>query len=351
MPTSPDTTPKPKAERDTRLPPLFAREKHLLGWQGLTIMLPKNWNLAQFGGTHRKGQLRADDEDGPRLEISWEKPSKAVDIPTSVQRFLQTLERDAKKRKSRFVPEDKARVVAKSRKRKDQLTSFGWTGERDEPNGQGWGVAWHCPDCGRVVVGHVIGRGSEKPDRVRELAASVLESLECHGQGGWETWSVFDLRLEVPQEFELERAKLVTGKLELEWIRPRPAGAMAWSKRDERLALARFSLASSVLHEEDLEEWAHRVVKPLDKKRLIYGKLEERETTEHPGVYTRGAIKDFRHRYLFYAIDWLFRRPRMLTELRAWHCAPSNKLFAFRSNLLPKNEHVVADVLDSLQCH
>ncbi len=351
MAISSETTSSPRIERDKRLPPLFAREKHLLGWQGLTITLPENWNLAQFGGTHRKGQLRADDEDGPRLELSWEESAKTIDIAKSVAQFLQTLERSAKKQKTRFAPEEKSRVVSKSRKRKEQLTSFGWTGERDEIAGQGWGVAWQCPDCKRVVVGHIIGRGQEKPERVRELASSVLESLECHGQGGWETWSVFDLHVEIPQEFELERARLVTGRLELEWMRARAAAILPWTKRDERMTLARFSLAASVLHEETIEEWANRVVKPMDKKRLIYGKLEERETTGHDGVWTRGQVKDFRRRYLFYAIDWLFRRTRFQTELRAWHCEPVNKLFAFRCDLSPQNAHIVDDVLDSLQCH
>ncbi len=350
MSISSDATPKTKAVCDTRLPPLFARETHLLGWQGLTVTIPENWNLGQFGGTHRKGHIRVDDEDGARLEISWEDAASGVDIARSVAAFVQTLARDAKKRKSRFAPEEKVRVVSKSRKRKNQLTSFGWTGEREEIAGQGWGVAWQCPDCGRVVVGHVIGRGREKPERVRELAAQVLETLECHGQGGWETWSVFDLHLEMPMEFKLERARFVTGRLELEWIRPRPAGAMAWSKREERMALARFSLAASVLQNENLEEWTNRVVRPLDKKRS-YGKLSETQVDGHAGVLAQGALKDFRRRLLFYALDWLLRRARPLTQLRAWHCEPSNKLFALRSELSPANEHIIGDVLDSLQCH
>jgi hypothetical protein len=352
MPLSPDTTPIDATPRtkDTRVPPLFARETHLLGWQGLTLTIPENWNLGQFGGTHRKGQIRVDDEDGPRLEISWEQPASGVDIARSVENLLQTLQRDAKKRKSRFVPEEKVRVVSKSRKRKNQLTSFGWTGEREDIAGQGWGVSWQCPDCGRVLVGHLIGRGRERPERVRELAAQVLESLECHGQGGWETWSVFDLRLEVPAEFKLDRARLVTGRLELEWIRPRLPGAMAWSKRDERLALARFSLAASVLQNESLEEWTNRVLRPLDKKR-VYGKMSEVAVDGHAGVLAQGILKDIRRRTLFYALDWMMRRARPLTELRAWHCEPSNKLFSLRTELSSANEHIIGDVLDSLQCH
>ena len=347
MTSSPDTT-EIKPEREKRLPVLFAREKHLLGWQGLTVSLPQNWNLAQFGGTHAKGQLRVDDEDGPRLEISWQHSSTRIDIAKSVARFMQTLERNAKKSKTRFVAEPKARVVSRSRKRKDQVTNFGWNGERDEPLGQGWGVSWQCPDCGRVVVGHVIGRGSEKPERVRELAATVLESLECHGQGGWQTWSVFDLHLEMPQEFALERAKLVTGKLELNWIRPHETGLLGWTKRDETISLTRFALASQVLHDETLTEWTNRVVKPADKKRA-YDKPETTQILGHDAVCARGRIKDPRRRAFHFVLDRVFRQPRFHTDLRAWHCEPINKLFALRSDISPKNAHVIEDILDSIQ--
>lgn len=336
------------AKRDTRLPPMFAREKHVFGWQGLTITLPENWNLAQFGGTHFKGQVRIDDEDGPRLELSWEQVSKGIDIEKSVAKFLRVLERNAKKRRVRFVAEEKARILSKSRTRKAQLANFGWTGERDEIAGQGWGMAWQCAECGRVVVAHLIGRGAERPERVRELATTLLESLECHGQGGWETWSVFDLRLEIPLEFKLERARLVTGKLELDWIRPRTPGVLAWTQRDERLALSRFALASTILQDEKIEEWATRVVKPLDKKRS-YGKFAPTEIVGKNGALARGALKDFRRRYTVFALDWVLRRARQHTELRVWHDEDSNKLFALRSEISPLNAHIIDDVLDSLQ--
>ena len=169
---------------------------HLLGWQGTTITIPENWNLTQFKGNAQKGQLRIDDEDAPRMEIRWETPTATIDIEKSIDKLMTSLERAAQKRREAFARQEKPLVVAKSRKRKYRVTNFGWVGDTSSLAAQSWGVSWQCPDCKRVVVAHILGRGEEKPERVRELAGRVLESLECHSEGGWQTWSVFDLRVE-----------------------------------------------------------------------------------------------------------------------------------------------------------
>ncbi len=163
---------KPDVKSDI-LPPLFARSTHLLGWQGLSATLPADWNLASYGGDALKGNLRADDEDGARFELRWEKPPRSVDLAQSVAGFVQTLEKQAKKNKQAFEAAAKEpRLVSRSRKRKSQLVNFGWTGERDSPAGQGWGVSWECADCGRVIVAQIIGRGHERPEKVRALATA-----------------------------------------------------------------------------------------------------------------------------------------------------------------------------------
>jgi hypothetical protein len=74
-----------------------------------------------------------------------------------------------KKQNEDFAVAHEQRILAKSHpltaRRKDGLVHFGWTGERDAPLGQGWGAAWQCPDCGRVVLVHIIGRGRDAATR------------------------------------------------------------------------------------------------------------------------------------------------------------------------------------------
>jgi hypothetical protein len=241
--------------------------------------------------------------------------------------------------------------VAKSRKRKAQLVNFGWIGEHDDvPDGQGWGVAWECSDCGRVVVAHLIGRGLERPEKVQRLATEVLSSLECHGSGGWQTWSVFDLQLEIPEGFQLGQAKLETGRLQLEWMRPQPRGWRGWGQRPERIALRRLALANVILENEPLDDWAQRVIGYGDKSRR-FGPPEETTVRGHNACLLHGTPRDPRRRVATWCFDRLSRRRTPPAEVRVWHCEESNKIFVLDCELSLANAHVTGDVLDSLECH
>ena len=321
---------------------------HLLGWQGTTITIPENWNLTQFKGDAQKGQLRVDDEDAPRMEIRWETPTATIDIERSVDKLMTSLARAAKKRREPFIRAEKPFVVAKSRKRKDRLTNFGWIGGSSSLAAQSWGVSWQCPDCKRVVVAHILGRGDEKPERVRELAGRVLESLECHSEGGWQTWSVFDLRVEMPEAFRLERAKLVTGRLELDWVRGQTGGQFGWARRNERVQLMRFSLASTLMQNEDLSQWAQRVIKESDKK-FRWKKLEATEILGCDGLSSRGAWKDLRKVFIHRVLDKTRKKAPSPPQLRIWHDEKTNKIFVLKSDVQPENAHVVNDILESLK--
>jgi hypothetical protein len=332
------------------LPSLFATETTLFGWQGLSATLPATWNLASFGGKDEKGELRIDDEEGARLELRWETPKGDVDIERSIDNFLKNLGKTAEKRGLEFEIVNGVRLVSKSSKRKAQLVNFGWKGDRDEPVSQGWGVGWKCDDCGRVVVAHMMGRGNESADKVQRLAGEVLTTLECHGTGGWRIWSVFDCRVEIPEEFHLGRAKLMTGQIDMEWIRPRKPGMFAVFGRDERIALSRWSLAAVLLERDTLTEWAKRKLTHRDK-RWVFKEYNDDEGPRHAGLLSIGALRDLRLRYRGMAIDYVLRRRSPRAELRVWQCEPSNKIFALSTDLSAANQHVRADVLDSLECH
>lgn len=333
------------------MPALFATDTHLLGWQGLTVTLPADWNLASFGGDATKGDLRVNDADGPRLELRWEKPPKEIDLERSVEQFTTQLARNAKKKGEAFQLVENPHLLSKSRMSKAQLVNFGWVGERGASlAGQGWGTAWQCAACGRVVVAHLIGRGLEKQDKTQRLAVEIISSLECHGTGGWQTWSVFDLQLDVPEEFQLTRAKLLLNRLELAWAKPRPARLLGWMQSEQRIALQRIPVANLVLENESLEEWAQRAVARPDKRRR-FGTAEKLTIHGHDAFLLYGALRDFRRRFVALALDRVLRRHTPPAELRVWHCAASNKIFALDCELAPVNEHVTEDVLSSLACH
>lgn len=341
-----------------RLPLLFGQETQLFGWQGLTAIIPASWNLAYFGGKTDNGNLRVDDEDGPRLELRWQTPDKDVDLDKSIERFLESLGKAAKKRGAAFKVSDPPKLVSKGRKRKAQLVQFAWSGDREEAAAHGCGVAWHCADCGRVLVGHLTGGGTEKIDKTQRLAGEIFGSMDCHGAGGWQTWSVFGCRVEVPEEFELAHAKLLTGRLEWEWKRARKPGIFSFLTRDERLKLMRFSLAAVLVEHRTLSEWADGNISHDDKTFRWRGwrALDEAEKQAQPApiaasseaIVARGTLRDMRMMIRTAIFDFVLRRKPEPAEITAWHDNKENKLWVFSSDLRAANGHVRADVLDSL---
>ena len=344
-----------RSDKSKRLPELFARETQLFGWQGLTAITPHDWTLRSFSGSHEKGNLRLVDDESLRLEILWEKPRAGADVAKSIDKFLSGLEKEATKKKKAFRRADHPNLVDKKGRNRPQLVNFGWIGEPDDATAsQGWGSAWECGQCQRVVVAHVVGRRGEAVGKVQRLAGEVLSSLECHGCGGWQTWSVFGLRLEVPEEFQLGRAKLLTGRLEIEWVRPTKVNSMlpvpVWMKRDQRIAVQRVSAANVLLENETLQDWIVRTLSNSDKKRR-YGAPESTLVHEHEGWLRRGGPRDLRLRAAeWVATRWL-KKPAAQIEMRVWHCEDSNKIFVLENEVTPANAHVPQDVFDSLACH
>ncbi len=332
-------------------PPLFGRERRLLAWQGLSLWHPAGWFLRSFGGRHDKGSLRLFDEDGLRLEILWEKPRAPTDVAVSIQKLLETLAKDAKKAKKPFRIADHPDLLSRKHKEREQATTFGWSGHASDPLAtQGWGASWQCAHCERVIVAHLIGRSHEGTRDTQKLASEILSGLSCHGSGGWEVWSLSGLKLEVPEEFELKNARLLAGRIEWEWERVGPQLPLtpAWTRFDERIALARTSVANIVLQNEELQDYIARTLTTPDKKRA-WSRGEQAQLNGRPGWIFRGQPREMRKRGLFLLQKRYARHKPPQIELRAWHDEPSNKIFALTTELRANNAQAGADILDSIE--
>lgn len=315
------------------------------------VTVPADWNLASFGGDAERGNLRIDDPDGPRLELRWEQPKGDIDLESSVARFLEQLERQAQKKKEKFTLATNPMVLDANHGGREEMVNFGWSGEPGAVlAGQGWGVSWRCGECGRVVVAHLLGRGREKPDRVRRLAGDILATLDCHGHGGWQTWSVFGLRLEVPEEFRLSHARLLTGRIELEWVRPAPPPPRGWFRVAERVGVTRITAANLVLEGRSLAGVAQTDVARTYRK-LRFNRGEAATIHGHEGWLLEGVLRDVRLLVRQWVLDRLLRRRTPRAQLRVWHCPTSNKLYGLCCAVAQDNGHICPDMLDSLECH
>ena len=348
----------PVSSVSSPLPPLFGKARRPLGWQGYTTQVPADWNPGKFGGTRARGDLRVDDDLGVRFELRWETTAKTPDVEKSVANFLQTLEKDAKKRKAAFRIVEGTHIVSRSRKRKEQVTSFGWIGEAKGEASCGFGAAWYCPICKRVTFAHIVGQPNEKSAKVERLASEILGPMECHGEGGWDSWSLFDITIEIPSEFELGRAQILLNKIEMEWVRPRPLALYGWGKRAERLKLWRFPAATALLADTSLENWT--LCNILEKHKQLRWKAIETSDAEtaqktkvngHEKLAYRGILKDPRQQIPLWIFDKLMRRATPKPQLWAWDCPISNRIWALEGEVSASNLHVPGEVLDSLHCH
>jgi hypothetical protein len=278
-------------------------------------------------------------------------------VERSIELLLQNIAREAKKKKQAFEVVGNTKLLSRTRREnadKEQIASFGWTGDKAEVAAHVFGAAWYCPISERVIVAHILGRGTQSPDKTRRLAAEVLNTCSSHAEGGWQTWSVFDLQLEVPEEFHLVAAKLQTGRLELDWERvktPDPLQFLSlrqWGKRSERIGLRRLSAANVVLENESLEEWARRVASYMFKPYRLSAPVAER-VLGHDGFHMKGALRDLRRHWRGQLFDLALRRRRAAPFAHVWRDDEANKLFVLLCDLENENAHVTGDVLGSIQ--
>jgi len=330
------------------MPEMLGRERHLVGWQGMTMVVPANWNPGKFGGDRKKGDLRLDDEDTARMELRWEASPSTPNVAKSVEDFLKRISKEGKKHGTELKILEDARPVSRNRKEKEQITNFGWIGSPNQAVGCGYGVSWYCETCKRVTFAHVLARGGEKPAKLERLAGEVLTSLECHGDGGWDVWSAFDVKLEIPEEFELTKARLLLNQVELAWARSAPG--FTRFKRPERLALRRYPVANVILDRRDLRAWAEENLR-WNNKQLALGAPEEAPAGIHTGLLFQGGPRDPRSRLLRGLSDLVRRQKTPPGEVLTWHCAKSNRIWVLESELTADNAHVARDVLESIDCH
>ena len=50
---------------------LLQSKWHTVGWQGISLHVPEEWNIGGIGGTRDDGYLRLQDADLARVEIKW----------------------------------------------------------------------------------------------------------------------------------------------------------------------------------------------------------------------------------------------------------------------------------------
>ena len=310
------------------------------GWQGISGLVPRDWNLGALGGEYKQGYLRLDDPDYPRLDVKWS--FQNVELSKILDKYLHSMGRPKGvagigKKPLATVTRD-VKVVSNRAKPDKRLLGFSW---HDNTGLKGAGVIWACQGCGRIVFSQVRAYGSE--DAVA-LAREVLGTIEDHAIAGNNCWAVYGLECEVPERFHLIKQGLMAGYIEL-----------LFQDRRRNLRVSRWGLAANLLEKKSLTEWFDSNAATVKSPLLWWA--NDAIVKGHPGLMATGEPLRLPVRLQKAALGLGYRllgrrellgRPDGLS--RVWHCPESNRLFLVEATVRPA-EAEVDGVVDSIRCH
>jgi len=332
----------------------------VVGWQGVRFTLPPDWNVAAFSMDRDSGYLRVDAPGGSSVavQVRWTDASrpepgsttlyslvapavrrlfrrsdpmiKTPSLKANLERMFQDTAKQAKRAKTSFESSIKAERREGPHGERTAM-NFSWTGA-----GRGQGKIWYCETCHRVVIAQVVGLAKDGGP-ISAVASQLFASIHDHGEGGYDLWALYDLQVEVPDDFRLLEQKLLSGYLSL-----------TFGRAGEKIILDRWGLANMTLKRFTLEEWFQNNVS-VALKRM---RREERESIRgHSVSHYTGAIPILVLGKLLRDTVGSMRRFPTRYEGGVWLCPDSNKIFALQTLRSKRSERLWQDVADRLICH
>jgi hypothetical protein len=298
------------------------KSKHTwVGWQGVMAEVPADWSLSAVNGSENSGYFRADNTANLMLEVKWQKVGKQVDLHKKLDEYLNDLRRRARKRRADFEHKIKSKDAG--------MLTFTWRSDR-----KAQGRLWYCAECSKVIIAQISGGASED---ISGLASTVLTTIEDHSDDGWRTWAMYDLIVEVPPGYSLEKHQLMAGYIRL-----------AFRKKSSRLVIERWGLANVALRGRTLGAWFRERV-GYDLKQ--YGcSIEEVDFDGEKGIQISGRRTGISLVTKSAGELLTFRKPAIWLDGYAWVCEESNKVFSIQSTHTGA-EKIVDQVLERIECH
>ena len=263
------------------------------GWQGITLSVPHDWDLAGFEGNRRAGRFWMDDEAGLRLHARWQQDGRRGSFDRVARRVAARMRRDARRRGTSLSEKPGAVALpgAETRLFREQ---------GDDP---AWHLLTRCRHCHRVLLLSAPAARSASLDAVRRR---LFLSVGDHSGDGTDYWSAYGLRCVSPAGSRLETADLETGRIRLSFVR-----------RRQRLVAVRLGPASLMLPRKPLPEWMAEAFDEVKESSGFSGNT--REHLGHAGYEGRGVSR--RRTFL---LDVWPRRCEVIGRL--WHCEASDRI-------------------------
>lgn len=298
-------------------------------WEGVLVEVPAEWDIAAISGNRKQGYLRIDDEEKmPRVELKWQEESGFVDIEGVVDGYLKDLQKKKKNEPEIEVDRDTS-VVSKRQMGKQDLNCFSWSGEVN-----GYGAAWYCPDCERVIVIQVMAKPEENGEA---LASAVIANVQDHPREGWVTWSTYGLQMQTPERFELSEQKLMAGLIQLQF-----------ESQGEEIVAGRWGMANVALSNSSLEKWAKKEVRQYHKGvRLSY---EETQFRGHEAVLVTGYFSNPLRHLQSFVMHVMGKPYPEAVRGWVWHSEAENRIYYAAAMLDEDNMELAAEVARRVVC-
>ena len=281
-----------------------------VGWQGVSLLVPPDWNLVAVSGEEAKGYFRVDSPDASAIEVRWESLKEVPDVDARIDGFLDALSSAAKKRKIPFSSKVKSRKQTQSEAdHGGDSVGFTWKSDR-----QAYGRMLYCGYCKRLVICQVVCGPKEN---LSGLSSRILASMCLHEDPGWNVWGLYDLHVPVPESMRLKRQTLMSSFVELEF-----------TGRGERLLIQRWGLAANtLLKKASVEEWLAETYLPGIEG---YRTTRTRRDEEHESFVFEGARKGIRGAVMSVPMGLAGKPIPRAVDGCAWYCDVSNRIYAVR---------------------
>lgn len=330
-----------KERQEERSPgPTAGALSQVIGWQGVTLLVPRDWNLVGFGGDEKAGSFRLDSGDPDSklrsLELRWATTKGGQTIQDLEARIAPLLKKAARLAKKGGAGETETRVVQdKRRSDRNAVLSFSWRDSDLAAQGR----IWHCETCGRVVVAQIYG---VMDNRSRAQANEILSGIECHGgEIGWRTWGLYGLYSELPADFLLAGQQLMNVYLQL---------SFSLGQSTDLLMVEQWNLANVQLKGMYLDEWFEHKCAGLEASARL--EKSESQAQSHPALFVTGRRTGLGY-WLTEGIKQLARlkRPAVHYASLLWECPETNRAYLIQLFSRQPRTQLVKEIAGRTVCH
>ncbi len=304
-----------------------------LGWSGITLELPEDWELSGLSGDDKSGYLRLEDADMPRLELKWsESKQKKPDLQKVLDDYFKLVRKNYKRKDTNLHIQRNVNLIKDAEFFEDrEVVFFSWKGDF-----RASGVIFHCQICKRITIVQVMGHLKEN---IKETTSRILRSVRDHPVGQATLWSAYQLNAEVPRRYRLDKHKLLSGYLLFSFV-----------DGSRKVSIERYGVADVTLKEQDLEEWFRgRYAKAIRGYGFSIessnGDADERLTLigEETRIIDRVPLAPA------LVIDKVMRRKTFAVSL--WRCHHSNRIYVVQAIAKQDAARTAEEIAASIQCH